>query len=464
MTRVTVSFFFWEICKSLSLLQLLCLTQNNCYVDAFTFTYRCPKLMNRRGLDLPFFSSGYNNWNDDAMNGFPLFSSSSNDDYRNNLDVMRSILESSWNSATMGSVPTTPDSAAEAAALAVSQAMEDSENNSGIYLVDILLPSMDVSQQEVYDGLSAVEFCIALSRTLHRIRSSDHNDNNKNNQPQSAIFMNNNAMLQSIKSQLEIKQQKEADTINTNNNNIDTSSTIFQLEDKNEDFEDDEIVAFDDFSDFEGINSLSLYDESEDHDMPTTELNQNENENKYQEPFRLGSLFGDATIRRGPKMMNQVFEALDKNVVMEPNENVLILLSPTTQEEMIAVRSLVTKYNTSSGSNKKVIIIINNKLNPTPRELLLADTVYSMLPLIARASSSTPQQVKDTQPAPPKIVLMRRYPNDWQVFIDSNNSGEKSGFQLAGSTPAHSVGKRGPSMDFIADCVKRYMSLKYGTN
>jgi hypothetical protein len=44
-----------------------------------------------------------------------VLSSSSNNDNENNLDAMRRILEASWNTQTMGAVPTNPNVAAAAA-------------------------------------------------------------------------------------------------------------------------------------------------------------------------------------------------------------------------------------------------------------------------------------------------------------------------------------------------------------
>jgi hypothetical protein len=57
-------------------------------------------------------------------------------------------------------------------------------------------------------------------------------------------------------------------------------------------------------------------------------------------------------------------------------------------------------------------------------------------------------------------VVLRRYPRDWDIFVDVDGN---SGFELVESVPVTSLmgGRRkGPSMEYIAGCVKRHMQLK----
>jgi hypothetical protein len=77
--------------------------------------------------------------------------------------------------------------------------------------------------------------------------------------------------------------------------------------------------------------------------------------------------------------------------------------------------------------------------------------VYSILPLIARRASGT----KEAATASPKVVVLRRYPREWEVYVDIGN-----GFDLAASvSPADNAMamRRSPSMEWISSAVKRYL-------
>jgi hypothetical protein len=153
------------------------------------------------------------------------------------------------------------------------------------------------------------------------------------------------------------------------------------------------------------------------------------------------------------------------NAQPRDEEDTLIILSAASREEMIGVRGLVSKFG-----GKKTIILVNCYLNPPPRELMNAQTVYSIQPFLARpkvsegnifGSNKQPsdlnQQQSQQPQASPKIVLMRRYPRDWEIFVDVGN-----GFELARTVSASQVDKKGPSMEFIAGCVKQFMQSRLG--
>ena len=78
--------------------------------------------------------------------------------------MMRRLLEASWNAEAMKAVSSTPEAAAEAAAVSVQGAMNKGQS---LFYVDLLLPSYDITQGEnMYDEILAVEFCIALTAPL----------------------------------------------------------------------------------------------------------------------------------------------------------------------------------------------------------------------------------------------------------------------------------------------------------
>ena len=153
-------------------------------------------------------------------------------------------------------------------------------------------------------------------------------------------------------------------------------------------------------------------------------------------------------------MLDDVVKAVQTNAQPSEDEETIIILSPISREEMVAVRSLVAKYE-----GKKKIILVNSHLEPIPRELRQAETVYSVLPLVANIRKSGvnifASQNAEEEALPPKVVVMRRYPRDWEVYVDIGH-----GFELAGSAPAGSVDKKGPSIEWIAGSVKRFLQSK----
>ena len=151
-------------------------------------------------------------------------------------------------------------------------------------------------------------------------------------------------------------------------------------------------------------------------------------------------------------MINNVVRSVSSNAKVRSDGDVIVILAPISQQELVGVWWLMSKYGKS-----KTIIIFNNKLHPLPNELMFAETCYSVFPLIARLSTSSLDE-NGERPSNPKIVLLWRFPRDWEIHIDIN---EGLGFELAGSVPAVDVGMRGPLMDWIAGCVKQHMQLKF---
>jgi hypothetical protein len=55
---------------------------------------------------------------------------------------------------------------------------------------------------------------------------------------------------------------------------------------------------------------------------------------------------------------------------------------------------------------------------------------------------------------PPKVVCLRRYPKNWEIFVDVGN-----GYELAETVPINGSNKRGLSMEFIARGVARHLDF-----
>ena len=118
---------------------------------------------------------------------------------------------------------------------------------------------------------------------------------------------------------------------------------------------------------------------------------------------------------------------------------------------MIAVRRLVVKSDDS-----KTLIFVNSKLDPVPREFLLKDFVisYSFMPLIA-------QNAEDPEADPIKIVIMRRYPAKWEIYIDAGQALGDNGFQFVEAIDEKDcLGVQGPPMDVVSGIITRYISFK----
>ena len=394
---------------------------------------------------------------------------SSNDD---NLDDMRRLLEASWNSDTMGAVPTNPEAAADAAATSLRSAMNNGES---LFFVDLLLPSYDITQgSNIYDDVLAVEFCIALSKALEE---------------KSCILVRDEKTRNTVGRVLEARQRNrlekdEEEVMGDDHDEDDDDDDEEEEEDEPEDFADldsatpsstkagatlpqtDDVDAFREqlMAKWDDLDAVSEKpDKSKNPDVPPEAKNTSKPPAKTAAElvapgfYRLASLFGDTKISTGADMMDQVIKAVAANGQPIDDEDTIIILSAVQKDEMIAVRSLAAKYK-----GKKNIVLVNCQLDPIPRELIRANTVYSILPLVAKPvvseqnffGSGNPQEDK----APPKIVVLRRYPKDWEVFVDADGNG----FELVDIAKASQVGKKGPPMEWIARCIKRHMESKLG--
>jgi hypothetical protein len=353
----------------------------------------------------------------------------------------------------MGSVPSDATAAANEAYASILSA---SENGQNMFFVNLLLPAYDITQgNNLYDEVLAVEYCIALANCL------------KGN---TSIVVRDDKTLQVVGRVFAARERDAVDDYEDDDDDDDLGD------------EEDDVEFDDDFAGSGASFGESLTNEptptpdmapvDQDIDSFRQQLMSNwdggsvVDEPKKSAPvrkprkekpsamkrYRLASFFGNQQISTGKDMMDDVIKAVRENALPTADEETIIILSAASREEMIAVRSLAAKYE-----GKKRIVMVNCDLTPMPRELTKAETVYSILPLIARQKVSERnvsgiQQPDDDKPAPPKIVVLRRYPRDWEVFVDVGK-----GFELAESMPVGSVGKKGPSMEWIGGAIKRFL-------
>jgi hypothetical protein len=365
------------------------------------------------------------------------------------IGLMRRLLESSWQIDTMGPVPSNAESAADTAANSLKTALADSTSKCRAYFIDILLPQYDIHQGEkVYDEVLAVEFCTHLARKL---------------QCQAEILVRDAKTVDIVNRVLSSRSDGLAPR---SSSAVSTESSSAPPKAANE-----VVDSFDDFTDDGLLSSTSDADQRGGSDAPTdvdsfrqqliagwsadsddkVKSDQTEQrvsvapgEKPEASTYRLASLFGDSIISSGTDLHSQVLAAVAQNAKPTDDESLIVLLSTFSPEEMLAVRTLVAKYG-----DTKTFVLVNCSLNPTPRELATAQTVYSILPLIAK----TVVKQADDKPAQPKVVVMRRFPGDWEVFVDA----DANGFELAHTFGANRVDRKGPTMQRITECVQSHL-------
>ena len=366
----------------------------------------------------------------------------------NDVDELRRLLEASWNTKTMGDVPTSPASAADAAACSLEKAHTDSSTSNNVYFVDLHLPQYDVEAgRQWYDEVLVVEFCTLLA---DQIRGTERGE--------AAILVRNEKIVHTVNRVLgaRSKSQKSAVDETSATNSMDTKQ-------EGDDGEDNELLN--DSAEFESVEAASTeqIDSFRDQLQSSWAETPDDGERAFADDntsvspkgqpipadsFRLMSLFGDEkSLKEGGRKPTTVLQAVSDNVRISEFTDSIIVVSAASPEEMIAIRALVQKYSASTK-----IILVNCRLSPMPKELENARTVYSLRPLLARPTDPSSRNELPTA----KVVLLRRFPGDWQLFIDTSD--DNTGFELAGAIPDFQVDfKDGPSMQWIADCAKRHV-------
>lgn len=367
------------------------------------------------------------------------------DDGDDEVNFMRSILETSWDSGAMGRVPSDPTEAANEAYAAVLGCIEDGVD---VFFVDLELPSYDITRGEnIYDEVLATEYCIELSRCL---------------KGKTCILVRDGSTLDAITRILDARERE------SQSSPTDIGIDVSAGNEKSDSVTDEESVdSFREMlmSSWEGIedeesDALTSSNEDDEDKSPTTKPGeggssgasveiqmQDEKPKQTSKRYRLASLFGSTKISDGVDMMQDVVNALRRNALPADDEENIIILSAINRQEMIAVRSLVAKYE---GSKK--VVLVNCRLEPLPRELAKAETAYSLVALSARAKGPGVSSGDDS-PTEPRIVVLRRYPRDWQIFVDVGE-----GFNLARTYRVTQQTKRRLPMQIIAETVQKYLS------
>lgn len=354
---------------------------------------------------------------------------------------MRKVLELSWDKIKMGPIATDSDAAAKEAHSSILRkivgakdldfVVKEEDGMTGIFFVDLLLPSYDKKQLgegqvNLYDEVEAVQYCISLANCF---------------KGKSEIIVRDTPTLQTVTNVLNarernknsIAEQNTGDDV-VNNEQVDASDSFRQ-----------KLILNWDEGSMESTNQNGSDNES---DAPEIASSSRSTSSSSQPPnkkmYRLASLFGNTRINIGPDMASSIVQALRNNALAHDDEDNIIILNSIGKDEMIAVRALVTKYG-----NVKKIIFVNCKFQPLPRELLAAETCYSVLPLMAKKEAKANDGSID-----PKVVVLRRYPKDWEIFVDIGY-----GYELAETVAVNGSNKRGLSMDLVAKGVARHLDF-----
>eukprot|EP00586_Coscinodiscus_wailesii_P017536 CAMPEP_0172497976 /NCGR_PEP_ID=MMETSP1066-20121228/107693_1 /TAXON_ID=671091 /ORGANISM="Coscinodiscus wailesii, Strain CCMP2513" /LENGTH=414 /DNA_ID=CAMNT_0013271037 /DNA_START=294 /DNA_END=1538 /DNA_ORIENTATION=- len=378
------------------------------------------------------------------------------------LSAMRNALESSWDGDLMGILPSTPAAGAEASAEAVAAVVKDGVS---VVMVNILLPSYDITQgPNSYDEVLMAEFGTALAENLKKVGVASK---------KSAVLLKNAESERNVKRTLEMKRRRNSENGQEGEE---------EKKEEESDVDDNESFRRQLQSSWEGKDETEEEDDVDDVDSYRRQLqsswggddDDNTSEKKTPNPtpatttssYRIGSLLGEAYISPGPDMFDDVISAVDEYAVRD-TDDAIIILSAHGPDSMIAVRRVVAAYGSDRSEKKRPIVLVNCKFETMPVELRTAVMGYSILPLLARQKineggfSSQQRQGRGEDDGVTKIVLLRRYPKDWELFVDV--SGRGNGFELAGSLEADGIvgSSKTPPMEWVSGCVKRHMDFKY---
>lgn len=176
------------------------------------------------------------------------------------------------------------------------------------------------------------------------------------------------------------------------------------------------------------------------------------------ESHRLWSVLGDDEISSGTDMFTDVIEAVDKHAILVDSEDALIILSPYDTADLIGIRRIIARYGMT-----RTIIVVNSRMETLPQELNPAVLAYGLLPLVARAKGSGDAAGGDDGEAGPKVVVMKRFPKDWEVFVDVDGDGFVDVTDEGRSYPLGSgASKEIPPMEWIVSKVEAHAQKRFG--
>ena len=299
------------------------------------------------------------------------------------MEAMRKILESSWNGQEMGKVPSSPEKAAEAAAESVALAMGKSNN---VLMIDLRLPSYDITEgPRLYDKKAVYDFCTTLSTELQKRKLIT----------KSLILVRND------------DERRETDRIS------EVSAKAKAVNDSDDEIMDDLEVS-QDVAEFRK-RLMNAWDTPGNlDDRPRSD----QSRTKPTSSHRLWSMVGNENITPGSDMFDKVIAAVDTHARLDVSEqeDALIIISPHDTADVIAVRRILARYGQT-----RTIIIVNSRMETLPIEMNNAILVYGIMPLVAQSTSNNAEVRNDE--AGLRVVVMKRFPKDFTLYIDVNGDG-----------------------------------------
>ena len=125
-------------------------------------------------------------------------------------------------------------------------------------------------------------------------------------------------------------------------------------------------------------------------------------------------------------------------------DGAVLIVSPGSPQEMVGVRAAV-RGATRSGAN---VLVLNHAFKTAPVEFDDAECVYEVTPLVVSAKTRNPTGATSDDYVPayvPKVVVVRRFPEPWQLFVDADGGGYvsalSSGRPLEGPALAQEVAR-----------------------
>ncbi len=329
-------------------------------------------------------------------------------------EEMRRLLENSWNMPTMGRIPTTPENAVDECVDAMKRLVQENKvenNDNNIFFIDILLPQYDISYGDrIYDEIYTTEFCTRFVQQLQIPTVIVYRDH---------TTVNTISRILNSRSDLNRNDKSEY-----RNENIVDSTPLMESDDFDPEAMQNDDPTIADFrkSLMQSWDTAKSTVDERNTVIPDEEKIPVEPDEEQQQQsslyYRIGSLFGNATISKGADMIEDVMMAVQMNDGLPlEHEQMMIIVSPFSKEEMYAIRAIVDKYNRVVKDRKLTIVFFNCKLQPIPQEIIRGQTVYSILPLVGSRKDISSLSASRSQ-TQPKVVVLCRYPYDWQVYVD----------------------------------------------
>jgi hypothetical protein len=393
----------------------------------------------------------------------------------------------------MGNVPTTPRQAAIASVNCISNAIL---SNNNILMVDVRLPSYDITEgMQYYDPCAVYDLATFMAEEMQQkklvnkclILVRDENQRveilkNREVQRQSkreedgSIMAKPTTALGEEDADIDMWEISEE----PNNNNIDDlddfrkkliSSWISTGSDNNSDKDEDNddndstkiLSEKKPPSPSPPVGKKSVVDSNPNFSSSSINL----------DSHRLWSMIGNEDISSDDDAFHRIISAVDSNARLLDDEDAIIILSPYTTNDMIAIRRILARYCGQSSLRCKTVILVNSRLEVIPKEMDSAVFVYGMLPLVARAKQQQQKKTNymdsrgevendnDDEPPGLKAVAMKRYPNDWTVYVDVSGDGfveaTKNNRMATGVGVGVSSSNHFPSPEWIAMRVQAHV-------